>query len=97
MVPSRGALLALGMGLALVVYPWAQRQLRQALATHAETIPHQLGKPNAKPTRRWGFMCFQAEHLIQLDRLPQISNLTDIRVKILRFFGALCQKYDLLC
>lgn len=95
--PSRVAALAFVMGLALMVYTLAQRQLRQALAAQDETIPNQLGKPTAKPTLRWVFMCFQAVHWLQVEQLPQISNLTDIRVKILGFFGAPCQKYYLLC
>ena len=95
--PARVAALAFVMGLALMVYTLAQRQLRQALAAQGETVPNQLGKPTAKPTLRWVFMCFQAVHWLPLDQDPQISNLTDIRVKILRFFGAPCQKYYLLC
>ena len=95
--PARVAALAFVMGLALMVYTLAQRQLRQALAAQDETIPNQLGQPTAKPTLRWVFMCFQAVHWLQVDQSPQISNLTDIRVKILGFFGAPCQKYYLLC
>lgn len=95
--PSRVAALALVMGFALMVYTLAQRQLRQALAAQQETLPNQLGKPTAKPTLRWIFMCFQAVHLIQIDQHRQVANLTDTRAKILRFFGAACQKYYLLC
>ncbi|RME08212.1 MAG: IS1634 family transposase [Bacteroidetes bacterium] len=95
--PSRVAALAFVMGLALMVYTLAQRRLRQALAAQGETIPNQLGKPTAKPTLRWVFMCFQSVHLLQWEQQQQISNLTDTRVKILGFLGAPCQKYYLLC
>ena len=95
--PSRVAALAFVMGLALMVYSLAQRQLRQALKVQQQTIPNQLGKPTAKPTLRWVFMCFQAVHLLHLDGHLQVSNLTDTRAKILSFLGAPCQKYYLLC
>ena len=95
--PSRVAALAFVMGLALMVYSLAQRQLRQALELQQETIPNQLGKPTARPTLRWVFMCFQAVHLLYLDQQQQVSNLTDTRAKILSFLGAPCRKYYLLC
>ena len=95
--PSRVAALAFVMGLALMVYSLAQRQLRQALQLQQQTIPNQLGKPTATPTLRWVFMCFQAVHLLHIDQQQQVSNLTDTRAKILSFFGSPCQKYYLLC
>ncbi len=95
--PRRVAALAMVMGLCLLVYTLGQRQLRQALADAEETIPNQLKKPTSTPTLRWIFQCFQAVHLICLDRQPQISNLNDARLKILRFLGSSCQKYYLIC
>lgn len=76
-----------------MVYTLTQRRLRQALAAQGETIPNRLGKP----TLRRVFMGFQPGHLLQLEQHQQISNLTDIRTKILGFLGAPCQKYYLLC
>ena len=95
--PRRVAALAMVMGLCLLVYTLGQRQLRQALAYCEETIPNQLKQPTSTPTLRWVFQCFQAIHLVTLDRQLQISNLTDIRVRILRFLGSPCQKYYLVC
>ena len=95
--PRRVAALAMVMGLCLLVYTLGQRQLRQALADAEETIPNQLNKPTSTPTLRWIFQCFQAVHLICLDRQSQISNLNDVRLKILRFLGSSCQKYYLIC
>ena len=43
------------------------------------------------------FQCFQAVHLVYFNHQLQISNLTDIRVQILRFLGSPCQKYYLIC
>ena len=95
--PRRVAALAMVMGLCLLVYTLGQRQLRQALAHAEETIPNQLKQPTSNPTLRWVFQCFQAIHLVALDRQLQISNLTDSRVRILRFLGSPCQKYYLVC
>ena len=95
--PRRVAALAMVMGLCLLVYTLGQRQLRQALANAEETIPNQLKKPTSAPTLRWVFQCFQAIHLVALDHQLQISNLTDTRVRILRFLGSPCQQYYLIC
>lgn len=95
--PRRVAALAMVMGLCLLVYTLGQRQLRPALADAEETIPNQLKQPTSTPTLRWVFQCFQAIDLVALDRQLQISNLTDTRVRILRFLGCSCQKYYLVC
>ena len=95
--PRRVAALAMVMGLCLLVYNLGQRQLRQALCETGETVPNQLKKPTSTPTLRWVFQCFQAVHLIYFHRQLQVSNLTDNRLKILRFLGHPCQKYYLIC
>lgn len=95
--PRRVAALAMIMGLCLLVYTLGQRQLRQALAHAKETIPNQLKKPTSAPTLRWVFQYFQAVHLVHFNHQLQVSNLTDTRLKILRFFGHPCQKYYLIC
>ena len=95
--PRRVTALAMVMGLCLLVYTLGQRQLRQALANTEETIPNQLKNPTSTPTLRWVFQCFQAIHLVAVDHQLQISNLTDTRVRILRFLGSPCQKYYLVC
>ena len=94
--PERVAALAMVMGLCLLVYTLAQRALRQALASAKETIQNQLGKPTATPTMRWVFQCFQSIHLVILDGVQQIVNLTQEHQWMLRFLGAPCQKYYLL-
>ncbi|MBE9044033.1 IS1634 family transposase [Pleurocapsales cyanobacterium LEGE 10410] len=95
--PRRVAALAMVMGLCLLVYTLGQRQLRQALAHSKETVPNQLKKPTSSPTLRWVFQCFQAVHLVDLNHQLQVSNLTDIRLRILRLLGNPCQKYYLIC
>lgn len=84
------------MGLCLLVYTLAQRALRQALAQAKQTISNQLGKPTATPTMRWVFECFQSIHLVVLNGVQQVVNLTQEHQGILQFLGAPCQKYYLL-
>jgi len=95
--PRRVAALAMVMGLSLLVYTLGQRQLRQALAEEGATVPNQLKQPTATPTLRWIFQCFQSVHLIQFQSQFSISNLSEPRLWILRFFGSDCQKYYFLC
>lgn len=83
------------MSLSLLVYNLGQRQLRQALAASAKTIPDQLGKPTATPTLRWVFQCFMAVHLVVYQGVRQIVNLTDERQHLLQFFSESCRRYYL--
>jgi transposase len=94
--PQRVAACAMVMGLCLLVYSLGQRAIRQALAKAQQTIDNQVGKPTAKPTLRWVFQCFMSIHLLVLDGVKHITNLTSERLWILQFFGAPCQKYYLL-
>lgn len=95
--PQRIAALATIMGLSLMVYTLAQRQLRTALAQVNSTVPDQRHRPTRTPTLRWVFQCFQAIHLVWIQGQRHISNLTPQRRKILQFLGAPCQKYYLIC
>lgn len=94
--PERVAALAMIMGLCLLVYSLGQRSLRQALAQAQQTIYNQLGKPTAKPTLRWVFQCFMSIHLLSVNGVKQITNLSSERLWCLQFFGAPCRKYYLL-
>jgi hypothetical protein len=62
-----------------------------------QTIDNQLGKPTTTPTLRWVFQCFMSIHLVTIAQTKQIANLTEERCWILKFFGAPCRKYYLLC
>lgn len=88
--------LAMVMGLCLLVYTLAQRQLRACLSASKSGIKNQLGKLTARPTLRWIFQCFQAVHLLIINGLKQITNLTDERLWILKFFPGSCRRYYLL-
>jgi transposase len=91
--PEKVEALAILMGLCLLVYTLGQRQIRQALQQAESGIKNQLGKLTKRPTLRWIFQCFQAIHLLVVQELKQISNLTDERIYILRFFPDACRQY----
>jgi len=95
--PQRIEALAMIMGLSLMAYTLAQRQLRTALQQAHKTIRNQLKKPTDSPTMRWVFQSFQAIHLLMVNGSYQVTNLTPERIQILKFMGAPCQKYYLLC
>ncbi|MBD1877757.1 IS1634 family transposase [Coleofasciculus sp. FACHB-T130] len=95
--PRRVEALAMVMGLCLLVYALAQRQLRQALEQTDEAINNQAGKLTQRPSLRWVFLSFQAVHLLIVDDLKQITNLTPERRKILRFLGTDASRYYQLC
>ena len=94
--PKRIAALGMLMALCLLVYNLGQRQLRQALAKAQATIPNQLGQPTTSPTLRWVFQCFMAVHLVVIQGVRQVVNLSDERVHILQFFSHACRRYYLL-
>jgi len=87
------ATLAMIMALCLLVYTIGQRMLRQNLEEAEESLPNQLGKPTQRPTLRWIFQGFQAVHLIWINGVQVISNLTLARKKVLKYFSLACQKY----
>ncbi len=91
--PERIESLAMIMGLCLLVYTLAQRQIRAALRENQSTIRNQLGKPTAKPTVRWIFQCFQSIHLVTSNDQIQISNQNKDRDFILRLLPSDCLHY----
>lgn len=91
--PQRIMALAMVMGLALMVYTLAERQLRQALQATEQTVPDQNKKKTQKPTLRWIFQCFQSLHVLWLEERKLISNLTDFHRRVLALLGSPCQKY----
>lgn len=94
--PRRVAAIAMVMGLCLLVYALGERSLRASLAEEGAGIRHQRGKPTQKPTLRWVFQLFQAVHLLNVDGIEQISNLTEERRTILGFLGCGCRRYYLI-
>ena len=91
--PERVEALTMVMGLCLLVYPLAQRQLRQGLKETQSGLKNQLGKLTERPTLRWIFQCFQSVHLLIINQVKPIYNLTSEHLEILRFFPEACQSY----
>ncbi|MBD2565940.1 MULTISPECIES: IS1634 family transposase [Nostoc] len=81
------------MGLCLLVYTLAQRQIRAALRESKSTVKNQLGKPTDHPTLRWIFQCFESIHLVEFNNEKYISNWTQDRNFILNLLPDDCLHY----
>ena len=92
------------MTLCLMVYNLAQFRLREALKEKNETLPNQLNKPIQNPTLRWIFQIMEGVGVVQFyqDKIERpikeiITNIDEIRKKIIRLFGdTACQIYGLI-
>jgi transposase len=84
------------MSCALLVYSLAERTLRLNLAAKNETIPNQINNPTATPTLRWVFQCLEGIHVVSLllnsETTIFIQEISDLRWRILAFFGKGVQK-----
>ena len=94
--PERIEALALVMGLCLLVYTLGQRLLRHNLQLTNSTVKNQLGKATNRPTLRWIFQSFQSVHIVGIQGVQQVSNLTAERLAILNLFPVTCRSYYLL-
>lgn len=84
------------MTLCLLVYNFAQYRVRKALKDRGETIPNQLGKPIDNPTVKWLFQCMEGISIIKASMQAMITNLDDLRCKIITLFGSTaCQIYGI--
>ena len=92
------------MTLCLMVYNISQFKLRSELKKQDETLPNQLNKPVQNPTMRWIFQLMEGIGVIQFYenniRRPikeMVTNINDLRKKIIRLFGdTACQMYGLI-
>lgn len=91
--PERIESLAMIMGLCLLVYTLAQRQVRAALSASESTVKNQLGKSINNPTLRWIFQCFQSIHLVTYHQDTEVSNLNQDRNFILTLLPENCRRY----
>lgn len=91
--PERIESLGMIMGLCLLVYTLAQRQMRAALKASQSTIKNQLGKSTDRPTLRWIFQCFQSIHLVLFNQETRVSNWTQQREFILNLLPEDCLPY----
>jgi transposase len=90
--PTRIMALAFIMTLCLLVYKLAEVRVRQQLAATGQTVPDQVGKPTARPTLRWLFMCFEGIDLHHTlhpggTRSTEILRLTKVHRLVLRLLG----------
>ena len=89
--PSRIEALMMVMTLCLMVYSFAQHQLRQALEAANETIPNQLKKPTKSPSIAWVFRLFHGVQIwiIQQNEMSQqlVVNLNGLLKRIIKYFG----------
>jgi transposase len=94
--PERIEALLFVMVLCLLVYNFAQNRLRQNLFDKDDTLPNQLGKQTNQPTFRWVMEMMSGIGVvyIQLQDIWQIivTNLDDIKRKIIFYFGKYAQK-----
>jgi transposase len=91
--PERIEALAMIMGLCLLVYTLAQRQIRAALSESKLKIKNQLGKPTDRPTLRWIFQCFQSIHLVTFNHQKQVDNWNSDRELVLTLLPEDCHRY----
>lgn len=91
--PERIESLGMIMGLCLLVYTLAQRQLRAALSESKSTIKNQLGKATDRPSLRWVFQCFQSIHLVLFNQETHVYNWNEHRDFILNLLPDDCLRY----
>jgi transposase len=90
--PGRIMALLMVMGLSLLIYSLAERQLRQRLHADDETVPDQKKKPTQTPTMRWVFQLFEGIDLLLVwhgDQLVsrQVTNLRQEHLTIIHLLG----------
>lgn len=91
---QRVAALAFLMAVTLLIYTLAERKIRQTLEREGETVLDQRKRETNKPTFRWIMQKFQGIHLVLLNGVQQVTNLTDERCQIVRLLGfPACQYY----
>jgi transposase len=99
--PRRLEALMAVMTLCLLVYNLAQHKLRQQLIEANETVPNQKNRLIQNPTLRWVFQLFEGIVVVTFKTANSmytslVSNLTELRQKIIRLFGkTACHIYGL--
>lgn len=99
--PARIMAMIMIMGLSLLIYALAEREVRQQLKASNETIPDQKGKPTQLPTMRRIAQMFEGIDLLEIrlgGRLIErrIINLSQLHLKIIRLFGTEVEKCYLI-
>lgn len=80
------------MTLCLMVYSFAQYDLRCALEKDNATIPNQDGKPTKQPTMKWVYRMFHGIQVLYIRTKAffqeLVINLDDVLKTIIGYFGA---------
>ncbi|MCP4361803.1 MAG: hypothetical protein GY796_27645 [Chloroflexi bacterium] len=84
------------MGLCLLVYALAERQVRQQLKLLDQTIPDQKGKPTQTPTMRRIAQMFEGVDILIIRRGGHVVDrrvlkLSPVRLQIISLFGVAVQ------
>jgi transposase len=94
--PSRIHALMSIMCLCLMVYGFAQYQLRTCLQSTGETIPNQVGKKTSQPSMKWIFRLFHGIQVVTIQTAvftqEIVINLKSITEKIIDYFGHKAKK-----
>ena len=90
--PARIMALIMVMGLALLIFALAERQLRLRLKQEHVSIPSQTGKPTQTPTMRCVFQMFEGIDLLSIRQDEQVVmrkmlNLSPDHLLIIRLLG----------
>lgn len=99
--PARIMAMIMIMGLSLLIYALAEREVRRQLKACNETIPDQKGKPTQLPTMRRLAQMFEGIDLLEI-RLDghlverRVLNLSRLHLKIIRLFGTEIEKCYLI-
>lgn len=84
------------MTLCLLVYNFAQYRVRKTLKEQNNTVPNQKRKSIDNPTVKWLFQCMEGIAIIKTVTQAIITNLDELRCKIIRLFGkTACQIYGI--
>jgi transposase len=98
-LPRRIEALMMVMTLCLLVYNFGQYKLREFLKERETTLPNQLGKEVKNPTLRWVFQLMEGIGAVYFYETPNaapcrevITNLNDLRKKIISLFGETAER-----
>lgn len=85
------------MTFCLMIYNVAQGILREKLTQTQQKIPNQLGKPIQTPTLRWIFQIMEGVCRVTISDKAEVvkiqtTNMTSLRVLIVKLFGPTCQE-----
>ncbi len=98
--PARIMALLMVMGLCLLIYALAERQLREQLVAQDEYVPDQKGQLTQRLTMRRVFQMFEGIHVLLISTPAgverQVLNLKPVHYTILKLLGPYVQKCYLI-